>query len=108
MIHYNCRRKGKSQNLSIFVSYIYFLYYFLLMFLSSFSFIKGTLTVPYSSEIDIYSFSIVLWEILTSKIPFQELKDNIKYESPENEIINGYRPSLHDIPDDVNRITNRS
>ena len=30
--------------------------------------------IPYSKEIDVYSFGILFWEILTGKTPFQELK----------------------------------
>ena len=40
--------------------------------------LRGSFSVPYSKEIDVYSFGILFWEILTGKIPFQELKLVIK------------------------------
>ena len=64
--------------------------------------LRGSLSVPYSREIDVYSFGILFWEILTGKIPFQELKDNPKTcHKIEKMIINGYRPSLDNLPNDV-------
>ena len=61
--------------------------------------LKGSFLVPYSKEIDVYSFGILFWEILTGKIPFQELKENP--ETCETMIIDGYRPSLDILPSDT-------
>ena len=61
--------------------------------------LRGSFSVPYSKEIDVYSFGILLWEILTGKIPFQELKENC--DNIEEMIIEGYRPSLNILPDDT-------
>ena len=59
-------------------------------------------TIPYSKEIDVYSFGILLWEILSGKIPFQELKENPETcDKIETMIIDGYRPSLEFLPDDT-------
>ena len=64
--------------------------------------LRGSFSVPYSKEIDVYSFGILFWEILTGKIPFQELKENPKTcHKIESMIIDGYRPSLHMLPDDI-------
>ena len=64
--------------------------------------LRGSLSVPYSKEIDVYSFGILFWEILSGKIPFQELKNNPKTcDKIEKMIIDGYRPSLDVIPDDI-------
>ena len=64
--------------------------------------LRGSLSVPYSREIDVYSFGILFWEILTGKIPFQELKENPNTcHKIEQMIIDGYRPSLDNLPDDI-------
>ena len=64
--------------------------------------LRGSLSVPYSREIDVYSFGILFWEILTGKIPFQELKENPNTcHKIEQMIIDGYRPSLDDLPNDI-------
>ena len=64
--------------------------------------LRGSLSVPYSREIDIYSFGILFWEILTGKIPFQELKENPNTcHKIEQMIIDGYRPSLDVLPNDI-------
>ena len=64
--------------------------------------LRGSLSVPYSKEIDVYSFGILFWEILTGKIPFQELKENPETSDKiETMIIDGYRPSLDILPDDT-------
>ena len=64
--------------------------------------LRGSLSVPYSREIDVYSFGILFWEILTGKIPFQELKENPNTcNKIEQMIIDGYRPSLDVLPKDI-------
>ena len=64
--------------------------------------LRGSLSVPYSREIDVYSFGILFWEILTGKIPFQELKENPNTcHKIEQMIIDGYRPSLGALPNDI-------
>ena len=61
--------------------------------------LRGSFTVPYSKEIDVYSYGILLWEILSGKIPFQELKENPETcDNIETIIIDGYRPSLDYLP----------
>ena len=62
--------------------------------------LRGSFSVPYSREIDVYSFGILLWEILTGKIPFQELKEKDSCDI-EKMIINGYRPPLDILPHDT-------
>ena len=63
---------------------------------------RGSFSVPYSKEIDVYSFGILFWEILTGKIPFQELTENPgTRDKIETMIIDGYRPSLDILPDDT-------
>jgi len=59
--------------------------------------LKGTIDVPYSSSIDVYSFSIVLWELFSGKIPFKELQ----VEDPIKAIVSGYRPPLEFLPPDL-------
>ena len=64
--------------------------------------LSGSFSVPYSKEIDVYSFGILFWEILTGNIPFQELKENPETcDKIEKMIIDGYRPSLTILPADT-------
>ena len=58
--------------------------------------LKGSSIVPYSQSIDVYSFGILLWQLLSGKTPFYELDNDIK-----NQIISGYRPSVDDLPSDI-------
>ncbi|CAH8337369.1 unnamed protein product [Eruca vesicaria subsp. sativa] len=52
----------------------------------------------YDHKVDVYSFAIVLWELLTKKLPFSGLFDiNVAYLV----VSKNKRPSLCDIPDDV-------
>jgi len=59
--------------------------------------LKGTIDVPYSSSIDVYSFAIVLWELFSGKVPFKELQ----VEDPIKAIVGGYRPPLDFLPPDL-------
>ena len=64
----------------------------------------GSFSIPYSKEIDVYSFGILFWEILTGCIPFRELHENPETcDKIEKMIIDGYRPSLDKIPKDIPR-----
>ena len=64
--------------------------------------LRESFLVPYSKEIDVYSFGILFWEILTGKIPFQELEENPETrDNIEKMIIEGYRPSLDILPVDT-------
>ena len=58
--------------------------------------LKGSSIVPYSQSIDVYSFGILLWQLLSRKIPFYELKNDIT-----KQIIEGHRPSIDDLPSDI-------
>ena len=58
--------------------------------------LKGSSIVPYSQSIDVYSFGILLWQLLSGKIPFYDLKNDIK-----NQILQGYRPSIGDLPSNI-------
>ena len=58
--------------------------------------LKGSSIVPYSQSIDVYSFGVLVWQILSGKIPFYELKNDITQQ-----IISGYRPSVDDLPSDI-------
>ena len=46
--------------------------------------------------IDVYSFGILLWQLLSGKIPYYDLKGDIK-----EQIIKGSRPSLNDLPSEI-------
>ena len=58
--------------------------------------LKGSSIVPYSQSIDVYSFGILLWQLLSGKIPFYELENDIT-----KQIIEGHRPSIDDLPSDI-------
>ena len=57
---------------------------------------KGSSVVPYSQSIDVYSFGILLWQLLSGKTPFYHLKNDIK-----EQIVTGSRPSMNDIPSEI-------
>ncbi|XP_019182498.1 PREDICTED: serine/threonine-protein kinase Nek1-like [Ipomoea nil] len=60
------------------------------------------LTTRYNHKVDVYSFAIVLWELLTNKTPFQGKDNNAIAQA----VINNERPSLDEehIPDDIHHL----
>ena len=60
--------------------------------------LKGSSTIPYSQPIDVYSFGILLWQLLSGKNPFYELEND---NNMAEQIIKGYRPSIDDLPTDI-------
>ena len=56
--------------------------------------LKGSSVIPYSQPIDIYSFGILLWQLLSGKIP---LYDRENHDISE-QIISGKKPSIDDLP----------
>ncbi|KAK5576661.1 hypothetical protein RB653_007805 [Dictyostelium firmibasis] len=49
----------------------------------------------YTEKIDIYSYAIVLWEIITRDLPFEEYVDQLKWNSIiEDKIMKGLRPTI--------------
>lgn len=52
----------------------------------------------YNSSIDIYSYSILAYEIVTGKEPYYELSSKITSISLSFKIMKGYRPKLDDQP----------
>ncbi|KAK6589200.1 protein Roco7 [Cryptosporidium xiaoi] len=55
----------------------------------------------YNEYIDIYSFGMTMYEVLSNKTPFIEMGVEVNPEFLANEIIKGARPSLNNIPNDV-------
>ena len=70
--------------------------------------IRGNFDVPYTQKVDIFSFGILFWEILTGKIPYKDFTDDDV--DIESEIPNGLRPDKDlkhlpsDVPDEVKNI----
>ena len=60
--------------------------------------LKGSSIIPYSPSIDIYSFGILLWQLLSCKIPFYEMENE---NNIVEQIISGHRPSIDDLPSDI-------
>ena len=63
---------------------------------------SGSLTVPYSQMIDVYSFGIVFWELFSENPPFNGLmiannQNTHHCQTLKTKIISGLRPSLDDI-----------
>ena len=53
-------------------------------------------------KVDIYSFAIIMWEILTGSFPFQSVESQYQFSYAfEAAIANGLRPALPiDLPND--------
>ncbi|KAK8883665.1 hypothetical protein M9Y10_042762 [Tritrichomonas musculus] len=49
---------------------------------------------PYTSKIDVYSYSLIVYQLLTDQIPYQGYRSMFKMQS---EIINGTRPNIDSI-----------
>ena len=60
--------------------------------------LKGSSIIPYSQPIDVYSFGILLWQLLSGKIPFYEMENE---NNIVEQIISGHRPSIDDLPSDI-------
>ena len=60
--------------------------------------LKGSSIIPYSQPIDIYSFGILLWQLLSCKIPFYDMENE---NNIAEQIIEGHRPSIDDLPPDI-------
>ena len=60
--------------------------------------LKGSSVIPYSQSIDVYSFGILLWQLLSCKIPFYDLENE---NNIVEQIISGHRPSIDDLPSDI-------
>ncbi|KAF2077450.1 hypothetical protein CYY_001223 [Polysphondylium violaceum] len=49
----------------------------------------------YTEKIDVYSFGIVLWELISREVPFDEFYDELKWNTIlEDKIIKGLRPTI--------------
>ncbi|KAL6222448.1 hypothetical protein ACLB2K_005840 [Fragaria x ananassa] len=60
---------------------------------------KGAMK-EYDHKADVYSFSIVLWELLTNKTPFKG-RNNIMVAYATANVSSNVRPSLEDIPKEI-------
>ena len=52
-------------------------------------------------KVDTYSFGILLWQIVTRKLPYDELIDNISFKCFCEEILRGRRPPRPDCSDEI-------
>jgi Ras-related protein Rab-1A len=59
---------------------------------------RGSLSIGYSQSIDVYSFGILLWEILVNRPPFEEYLRDRKFDVAQQFILQGGRP---EIPEDM-------
>jgi serine/threonine protein kinase len=49
----------------------------------------------YTEKVDVYSFGIILWELYTRQMPFEEFKQLYQFDAQlEEEIKRGLRPSI--------------
>ncbi|XP_065834398.1 uncharacterized protein [Oscarella lobularis] len=56
---------------------------------------EAVLKKGYGTSADVYSFGIVLWEIITRKLPYQDIQSEYKYMCDlMDSIISGLRPTL--------------
>ena len=46
----------------------------------------------YSLKVDVYSFSIIMWQLLTGKMPFEEVNGSLLHL--EEKVIEGHRPTI--------------
>ncbi|XP_034098466.1 putative mitogen-activated protein kinase kinase kinase 7-like isoform X1 [Drosophila albomicans] len=58
----------------------------------------------YTEKCDVYSFGIILWEVMSRKKPFYNLENKTSYFIL-NKVIEGLRPDVNDL-NDVNGIQN--
>ncbi|XP_062510364.1 uncharacterized protein LOC134186411 isoform X2 [Corticium candelabrum] len=49
----------------------------------------------YGASVDVYSFGIVMWEIMSQKVPYDDCRTSYMYQLAEL-VRQGQRPSLHD------------
>ncbi|KYQ91841.1 WD40 repeat-containing protein [Tieghemostelium lacteum] len=55
------------------------------------------LNKQYTEKVDIYSYGIILWEIITRELPFEDVYDQYKWNSIlEEKIMAGLRPKIPD------------
>jgi serine/threonine protein kinase len=55
---------------------------------------RGALKVGYSAEVDVYSFGMVLWEILTNQPPYLDFLAAGRAEEAQSRILQGMRPEM--------------